>query len=185
MLPNEDSIKEACDLIEEVMNNEVLESSYDKNSSNVHSVYKTNTDNNKNKTTTEPKKEVKTDTSDKKEETETQKDEETTNDSINNNITNNTGDNNDGFIPPSSETRHYLTYSGVDYGTSSLIDNGTLEGNDASCFFSPNGNTQSTITNVGRENSRGIKVESSGDETNEHDTQFFIKAKNIISMKIH
>ncbi len=82
--------------------------------------------------------------------------------------------------PSATETRHYLTYSGADYGTRSLIDNGTLEGNDASCFFSPNGNTQSTITNVGRENSRGIKVESSGDETYEHDTQFFIKAKNII-----
>ena len=84
--------------------------------------------------------------------------------------------------PSNTETRHYLTYSGVDYGTNSLIDNGTLDlDNNNSCFFSPNGSTNSTIEqNIGREGSRGIKVESTGTEANETDVQFFIKAKSVI-----
>ena len=78
-------------------------------------------------------------------------------------------------------TRHYLTYSGIDHGNVSLIDNGSLEGTDVSCFYSPTYNTQSSITGgIGRDGSRGISVVSSGNEEYDTSTQFFIKAKNII-----
>lgn len=93
MIPNEDSIKEASNLIEEVMNNETLESSYNSNSSNVHSVYKVNT----NKNTPEPKKETKSDIKqeEKEEKKEESKDNTTNNIDNDNNIIDNTGDNND------------------------------------------------------------------------------------------
>lgn len=90
-------------------------------------------------------------------------------------------DGNDNSSPNVSTTRHYLTYSGTDYGLTSLIDNGSLESGDASCFFSPNGSTSSTITDgIGTNSSRGISVWSSGSEANDYDTQFFIKAKSVI-----
>lgn len=85
------------------------------------------------------------------------------------------GEGTDNADPAVATTRHYLTYSGTDYGLTSLIDNGDMEGNDASCF------QPSTITNgIGTNNSRGISVWSSGNEEYDHNTQFFIKAKSII-----
>ena len=86
--------------------------------------------------------------------------------------------------PSATETRHYLTYSGVDYGTNSLIDNGTLDLNDDnSCFIfrQNNTNSNSVITSgIGREGTKGLSVVSTGTEANETDVQFFIKAKSVI-----
>lgn len=87
----------------------------------------------------------------------------------------------DNSDPTVATTRSYLTYSGVDYGLESLVDNGTLEGSDVSCFFSPNGATQSTISDgIGTNGSRGISVWSSGNEEYDHSTQFFIRSKSVI-----
>ena len=82
---------------------------------------------------------------------------------------------------PSSETRHYLTYSGADYGQKGLINNGSLEGNDNSNYYSPGSSTQSTITDgAGKDGSKGISVSSNGTEENDWNTQFIIKANEII-----
>ena len=88
----------------------------------------------------------------------------------------------DNATPGVETTRHYLTYSGIN-----VVDNGSLEGNDNSCFFSPNSSTQSTITDGDGKYSRGIRVQSSGNEDYDWRTQFIIKAKNIIHIgeKVH
>ena len=60
MVPDEESVDEGKDLISKVTSNEILESSYDGDSSNVHSVTKSNvykpSSNTKKKTTTSKKK---------------------------------------------------------------------------------------------------------------------------------
>ena len=82
---------------------------------------------------------------------------------------------------PSSETRHYLTYSGADYGQKGLINNGSMESNDNSSYYSPNSTTPSTIEDgIGKDGSRGISVTSTGTEENDWNTQFIIKANEII-----
>lgn len=88
-------------------------------------------------------------------------------------------------------TRHYLTYSGTDAATSvGLINNGGMEGEDASSFFAgtpgSNGPQTATITaGVGNNNSRGVVITSSGTFDNNNnpiswDTQFFIRSEEVI-----
>ena len=95
------------------------------------------------------------------------------------------------FRAQETTTRHYLTYSDADAAiTTSVIFNGSLEANlgggDASCFYigDPTSTTprQATITNgIGVDNSKGISVTSSAsDDPQEWDTQFFIRAKDVI-----
>jgi len=91
------------------------------------------------------------------------------------------GTENGQFRPNFVTTRHYLTYSGADYGQKGLINNGSMESNDNSSYYSPKSSTQSTITdNIGKDGSRGISVTSTGNEDNDWNTQFIIKANEII-----
>ncbi len=87
----------------------------------------------------------------------------------------------DNSDPQASTIRHYLTYSGADYGLTSLINNGSFEGTDVSSFFSPNSGTSSTITDgAGQGGSRGISIRSNGEEQFDWNTQFIIKSNNVI-----
>ena len=98
---------------------------------------------------------------------------------------------NDRVSANAATTRHYLTYSDADSEiTASVILNGNLEANlgggDASCFYigEPSSTTprQATITNgIGVDGSKGISVTSGAtDDPQEWDTQFFIRAKDVI-----
>ena len=85
------------------------------------------------------------------------------------------------YHPNDNTTRHYLTYSGADYGQKGLINNGSMESNDNSSYYSPNSTTPSTIEDgIGKDDSRGIRVTSTGNEENDWNTQFIIKANEII-----
>ena len=97
------------------------------------------------------------------------------------------GMDNDRLSPNATTTRHYLTYSGADYGTvhTSVIKNGTMEGNDASSFYVglPGlGRQQATFTEgVGKDGSKCITITSGKtDDANEWDTQFFVRADDVI-----
>ena len=73
--------------------------------------------------------------------------------------------------------RHYLTYSGSGPESwTSVITNGNMSGTDVSCFRT-NGDIAVPITDgVGVNSSRGIKIQSAAGQTNEWDTQFFIRS---------
>jgi len=91
------------------------------------------------------------------------------------------GTENGQFRPNFVTTRHYLTYSGADYGQKGLINNGSMESNDNSSYYSPNSTTPSMIEDgIGKDGSRGISVTSTGTEENDWNTQFIIKANEII-----
>ena len=89
-------------------------------------------------------------------------------------------------VEPNQDTRsnaagftkhHYLTYSGSGPESwTSVITNGNMSGSDVSCFRT-NGNIGVPITDgVGVNSSRGIKIQSAAGQTNDWDTQFFVRA---------
>ena len=73
-------------------------------------------------------------------------------------------------------------------GGTSVINNGSLEGANSNNFFSKvygdnNGDPQPATIAYGFGCSRGISIYSPGNETNQWDTQFFIRANDIVPIE--
>lgn len=89
----------------------------------------------------------------------------------------------DGSVPTTSEATTSQNETGNDESSeltwTNWITNGDCEGDDATCFFSKDGDDPETMYNaitdgVGVDGSRGIKIHSVDNPENPWDTQFFV-----------